>query len=124
MAESSKGASPVDSDADDNPLAAFGANEWLVDEMYEQYQRDPNSVDKVWWDFFKHNAPGGNTGGNGKGGSTSAPATTEAKPAAKEAPKAAAKPETAAKPPAKTEAKTAGEDRGDLPREAGGQAER
>ena len=89
MAESSKGASPVDSEADDNPLAAFGANEWLVDEMYEQYQRDPNSVDKVWWDFFKHNAPGGNTGGNGKGGTTSAPVTTEAKPAAKEAPKAA-----------------------------------
>ena len=120
MAESSKGASPVDSEADDNPLAAFGANEWLVDEMYEQYQRDPNSVDKVWWDFFKHNAPGGNTGGNGKGGTTSAPVTTETKPAAKEAPKAAPKPETAANPPAKT----AGEDRGDLPREAGGQAER
>ncbi len=105
MAESSKGASPVDSEADDNPLAAFGANEWLVDEMYEQYQRDPNSVDKVWWDFFKHNAPGGNTGGNGKVASTSAPVTTEAKPATKEAPKAAApKPETAAKPAAKTEA--------------------
>src|SRR4051794_41902259 len=32
--------------------------------MYEQYQRDPNSVDKVWWDFFKNNAPGGN-GSNG-----------------------------------------------------------
>ncbi|MDQ6641811.1 MAG: 2-oxo acid dehydrogenase subunit E2, partial [Actinomycetota bacterium] len=36
-----------------NPLSAFGANEWLVDEMYEQYQRDPNSVDKAWWDFFR-----------------------------------------------------------------------
>ena len=53
MAESSKGATPVDSATADNPLAAFGANEWLVDEMYEQYQRDPNSVDKAWWDFFK-----------------------------------------------------------------------
>ena len=37
---------------EDSPMAAFGANEWLVDEMYEKYQQDPNSVDKVWWDFF------------------------------------------------------------------------
>ncbi|HEX2893565.1 MAG TPA: hypothetical protein VHO29_06135, partial [Marmoricola sp.] len=37
-----------------NPLAAFGANEWLVDEMYEQYQKDPRSVDPAWWDFFKN----------------------------------------------------------------------
>ncbi|MFL6155605.1 MAG: 2-oxo acid dehydrogenase subunit E2, partial [Marmoricola sp.] len=35
-----------------NPLTSFGANEWLVDEMYEQYQKDPNSVDPAWWDFF------------------------------------------------------------------------
>ena len=39
-------------------LDAFGANEWLVDEMYEQYQRDPNSVDKAWWDFFKQHGQG------------------------------------------------------------------
>ena len=37
-----------------NPLATFGANEWLVDEMYEQYKKDPNSVDRAWWDFFEH----------------------------------------------------------------------
>ena len=33
-------------------MSGFGANEWLVDEMYEKYQKDPDSVDKVWWDFF------------------------------------------------------------------------
>ena len=33
-------------------MSGFGANEWLVDEMYERYQKDPDSVDKVWWDFF------------------------------------------------------------------------
>ncbi len=33
-------------------LAQFGANEWLVDEMYQQYLKDPGSVDKAWWDFF------------------------------------------------------------------------
>jgi len=126
VAESSKGASPVDSPADsetdDNPLAAFGANEWLVDEMYEQYQRDPDSVDKVWWDFFENNAPDGNPGGNGNGTTTTAepPAQPTSQPAseAKPAPKtpvrtaprteakAAPKTETAAKPAARTESTT------------------
>ncbi|WP_033372457.1 multifunctional oxoglutarate decarboxylase/oxoglutarate dehydrogenase thiamine pyrophosphate-binding subunit/dihydrolipoyllysine-residue succinyltransferase subunit [Glaciibacter superstes] len=27
----------------------FGANEWLVDEMYERYLTDKNSVDQSWW---------------------------------------------------------------------------
>ncbi len=36
-----------------DPLAQFGANEWLVDEMYERYRKDPESVDKAWWDFFR-----------------------------------------------------------------------
>jgi 2-oxoglutarate decarboxylase len=35
-----------------HPFAGFGANEWLVDEMYQQYLKDPASVDKAWWDFF------------------------------------------------------------------------
>ena len=30
----------------------FGPNEWLVDELYEQYLRDRDSVDPAWWDFF------------------------------------------------------------------------
>ncbi len=40
-------------ESSDNPLAAFGANEWLVEEMRERYTNDPNSVDKAWWEFFK-----------------------------------------------------------------------
>ncbi len=41
-------------------MSGFGANEWLVDEMYERYQKDPESVDKVWWDFFgKDQRPSG-----------------------------------------------------------------
>ncbi|MEV6281377.1 multifunctional oxoglutarate decarboxylase/oxoglutarate dehydrogenase thiamine pyrophosphate-binding subunit/dihydrolipoyllysine-residue succinyltransferase subunit [Kribbella sp. NPDC051770] len=44
--------------SDTNPLAAFGANEWLVDEMYEKYQQDPKSVDPAWLDFFKDYTPG------------------------------------------------------------------
>ncbi|MGH3483829.1 MAG: 2-oxo acid dehydrogenase subunit E2, partial [Nocardioidaceae bacterium] len=36
-----------------SPLAAFGANEWLVEEMYERYRQDPDSVDKEWLAFFR-----------------------------------------------------------------------
>ncbi|WP_405061026.1 multifunctional oxoglutarate decarboxylase/oxoglutarate dehydrogenase thiamine pyrophosphate-binding subunit/dihydrolipoyllysine-residue succinyltransferase subunit [Kribbella sp. NBC_01505] len=43
--------------SDSNPLAAFGANEWLVDELYEKYLQDPNSVDPAWLDFFKTYKP-------------------------------------------------------------------
>jgi 2-oxoglutarate decarboxylase len=30
----------------------FGANEWLVEEMYERYLKDPSSVDEAWHEFF------------------------------------------------------------------------
>lgn len=43
----------------ENPAAAFGPNEWLVDEIYQQYLQDPNSVDRAWWDFFADYKPGG-----------------------------------------------------------------
>ncbi|WP_221330526.1 multifunctional oxoglutarate decarboxylase/oxoglutarate dehydrogenase thiamine pyrophosphate-binding subunit/dihydrolipoyllysine-residue succinyltransferase subunit [Actinoplanes sp. L3-i22] len=46
----------------DNPLADFGPNEWIVDEMYQRYLADPTSVDPAWHDFFADykpaNAPG------------------------------------------------------------------
>ena len=38
-------------------MGGFGPNEWLVDELYEQYLRDPNSVDRAWWDFFTDYTP-------------------------------------------------------------------
>ena len=30
----------------------FGTNSWLVEEMYEQYRQDPNSVSEAWREFF------------------------------------------------------------------------
>ena len=30
----------------------FGPNEWLVDEMYQRFLTDPNSVDQAWHEFF------------------------------------------------------------------------
>ena len=39
----------------------FGPNDWLVDEMYEQYRADPSSVSESWQDFFAdYQRPGGN----------------------------------------------------------------
>ncbi len=39
--------------------ANFGANAWLVDDMYEQYRQDPQSVSESWRDFFQDYRPGG-----------------------------------------------------------------
>ncbi|MDQ1538274.1 MAG: multifunctional 2-oxoglutarate metabolism enzyme, partial [Actinomycetota bacterium] len=38
-------------------MAAFGPNEWLVDELYQQYLEDKNSVDEAWWEFFADYEP-------------------------------------------------------------------
>ncbi len=79
MAESSPAASTPGAPAADNPLAAFGANEWLVDEMYERYKQDPNSVDKAWWDFFRnYHAEHGNEGN--ANGAMSKPARRRSRP--------------------------------------------
>src|SRR5579862_9127262 len=37
--------------------ANFGANEWLVEELYQRYQADPSSVDRAWWSFFADYTP-------------------------------------------------------------------
>jgi 2-oxoglutarate decarboxylase len=47
----------VSSQSQPNPMAGFGPNEWLVDEIYQSYLKDPNSVDKAWWDFFTDYQP-------------------------------------------------------------------
>ncbi|CAB4703864.1 unannotated protein [freshwater metagenome] len=39
---------------------SFGPNEWLVDEMFEKYLVDPNSVDAAWVDFFANYKPNAN----------------------------------------------------------------
>lgn len=37
---------------------AFGANQWLVDELYDQYLADRDTVDPAWWEFFEDYRPG------------------------------------------------------------------
>ncbi|WP_137122794.1 multifunctional oxoglutarate decarboxylase/oxoglutarate dehydrogenase thiamine pyrophosphate-binding subunit/dihydrolipoyllysine-residue succinyltransferase subunit [Segeticoccus rhizosphaerae] len=58
-------------------MAAFGPNEWLVDELHQQYLKDKNSVDEAWWEFFAAYDPETGTSNGG----TSARADSQ-KPAA------------------------------------------
>ena len=48
-----------------DPIAAFGPNEWLVEELYHRYLTDKNSVDRAWWEFFKDYGTDGGRAGNG-----------------------------------------------------------
>ena len=105
--------------------ADFGANEWLVDELYERYLNDPGSVDKAWWSFFADYRPVRSVNGTGpqpvlaearaaearaaeaRAAEAQAPATPAAKaPAAEPAPaaKAASKAAPAPKAPVSKQA--------------------
>ncbi|MBD8044252.1 multifunctional oxoglutarate decarboxylase/oxoglutarate dehydrogenase thiamine pyrophosphate-binding subunit/dihydrolipoyllysine-residue succinyltransferase subunit [Arthrobacter sp. Sa2BUA2] len=67
----------------------FGGNEWLVDELYEQFLKDKDSVDKKWWSIFesfkaedaKH-ASGSPVSGNG----STPPSELGANPATRQLP--------------------------------------
>jgi multifunctional 2-oxoglutarate metabolism enzyme len=50
------------SSASPSPVAGFGTNEWLVEEMYQQYLADPSSVDQAWHEFFADYRPGSPVG--------------------------------------------------------------
>ncbi|MDP4804766.1 MAG: multifunctional oxoglutarate decarboxylase/oxoglutarate dehydrogenase thiamine pyrophosphate-binding subunit/dihydrolipoyllysine-residue succinyltransferase subunit [Candidatus Nanopelagicales bacterium] len=39
------------------PVSGFGPNEWLVDEIYQQFLNDKGSVDPAWWEFFEDYTP-------------------------------------------------------------------
>ncbi|MFP5336186.1 MAG: multifunctional oxoglutarate decarboxylase/oxoglutarate dehydrogenase thiamine pyrophosphate-binding subunit/dihydrolipoyllysine-residue succinyltransferase subunit [Actinomycetes bacterium] len=45
------------SSAPEGAASAFGPNEWLVDELYQRYLEDKESVDRAWWDFFEDYRP-------------------------------------------------------------------
>ncbi|MEX0659878.1 MAG: multifunctional oxoglutarate decarboxylase/oxoglutarate dehydrogenase thiamine pyrophosphate-binding subunit/dihydrolipoyllysine-residue succinyltransferase subunit [Egibacteraceae bacterium] len=45
----------------------FGANSWLVDEMYRQYLADPQSVSESWKEFFSDYTPQWEQGQQGDG---------------------------------------------------------
>uniref|UniRef100_UPI0028D0A1C7 2-oxoglutarate dehydrogenase E1 subunit family protein n=1 Tax=uncultured Microbacterium sp. TaxID=191216 RepID=UPI0028D0A1C7 len=73
----------------------FGANEWLVDELYEQFKLDKNSVDKAWWPILEAYQPVDTTAPAGEGSAPPSPSGS----AAAAAPQAAA-PQAASAAPA------------------------
>ncbi|MET8944805.1 multifunctional oxoglutarate decarboxylase/oxoglutarate dehydrogenase thiamine pyrophosphate-binding subunit/dihydrolipoyllysine-residue succinyltransferase subunit [Streptomyces sp. NPDC004542] len=95
--QSSNSSISTDDQAGKNPAAAFGPNEWLVDEIYQQYLQDPNSVDRAWWDFFADYKPGAAAAGAAET-PTAAPPATPAAPAAPAPAPAAPKPAAASAP--------------------------
>ena len=83
-----------------SPASQFGPNEWLVEEMYDQFLADPSSVDAAWHEFFADFSPT----------QERKPDTTDAAPSANGhgSAKAAAAPSTApAEQPAQAEPKQA-----------------
>ncbi|MEB0203222.1 multifunctional oxoglutarate decarboxylase/oxoglutarate dehydrogenase thiamine pyrophosphate-binding subunit/dihydrolipoyllysine-residue succinyltransferase subunit [Cryobacterium sp. 10S3] len=65
------------SGSDEATSGEFGANEWLVDELYERYLVDKNSVDESWWPVLEsyHQTA------NGAGHDAESPAAEAAQPA-------------------------------------------
>jgi multifunctional 2-oxoglutarate metabolism enzyme len=109
---SSSRPSSASSPSSSSSVAGFGTNEWLVEEMYQQYLADPSSVDQAWHEFFADYRPGSPVGGADRTKPTAAGAgdgqalqedTAEAKPA----PPKPAQQEPAAQPPAAKPAESA-----------------
>jgi 2-oxoglutarate dehydrogenase E1 component len=61
-------------------LSGFGPNEWLVDELYQQYLQDKNAVDKAWWDFFEDYKPADQSTLQSNGGESRPAAVDDAPP--------------------------------------------
>ncbi|SEF87122.1 2-oxoglutarate dehydrogenase E1 component [Actinacidiphila yanglinensis] len=104
MSPQSPNSSSVSTDHEaqgEGPAAGFGPNEWLVDEIYQQYLQDPNSVDRAWWDFFADYKPDGSAtpaAPAGQGGASGASARASAGVPGSTPPSAPAAPQAAAAP--------------------------
>ncbi|MFZ6993605.1 multifunctional oxoglutarate decarboxylase/oxoglutarate dehydrogenase thiamine pyrophosphate-binding subunit/dihydrolipoyllysine-residue succinyltransferase subunit [Curtobacterium sp. RRHDQ66] len=68
----------------DETAGEFGANEWLVDELYEQFLADKESVDKSWWPVLEsyHQTSGKGAGTAPAGSASASPAPAAPAPAA------------------------------------------
>ncbi len=67
-------------------VAGFGTNEWLVEEMYQQYLADPSSVDRAWHEFFADYRPGSPMSASDDRETPAAAAQQESAPAPEPAP--------------------------------------
>jgi 2-oxoglutarate decarboxylase len=87
----------VSTESADPKTTDFGANEWLVDELYQKYLEDPDSVDRAWWNFFADYQPDTRpatkatpAAANGAAGASGPPGTATAPPAPPGSPSARA----------------------------------
>lgn len=91
--------------AEPDSASQFGANQWLVDELYERYLTDKEAVDPAWWEFFEDYRPGSDDGGRENGPTTTrTPAPTAAAPDAAAPTEASAAPAPTPSAPAGAEA--------------------
>ncbi len=72
--------------APDQNQPSFGANDWLAEEMFEQYQADPTSVDASWVQYFRDHgltapAATGSATAVARSNQPTTPAATATKPA-------------------------------------------
>ncbi len=88
--------SHVTGTTDDGAAEQFGANEWLVDELYEQYVVDKNSVDKTWWPILESYKPG--EGASTPDSPDAASAADDAAPQPVSAPQTVSDPDSALDP--------------------------
>jgi 2-oxoglutarate decarboxylase len=95
----------------ENPLADFGPNEWIVDDMYQRYLADPASVDAAWHDFFADYKPADALAGapapTTNGTSAADVATDGARPATGQSGGAVTAPAATTQPPAAAASTTA-----------------
>src|SRR5690606_4158772 len=101
----------AESEAISDASSVFGANEWLVDELYEQYLQDKNAVDPAWWDFFEDYRPAERADAAPADDEPAAPVTGATAPAPRAAPAAEKPPAPAARaaPAAVTDGSAAAE---------------
>ena len=100
-----------------DPLEAFGPNEWLVEELYEQYTKDKNSVAPEWRKLFDNYTPGEAAAAAGSKGTTDASGESTSRAAATPA-QAPAQDSSAAQNPAEHEDKGASQEQKLDPRTA------
>ncbi|WP_132993864.1 multifunctional oxoglutarate decarboxylase/oxoglutarate dehydrogenase thiamine pyrophosphate-binding subunit/dihydrolipoyllysine-residue succinyltransferase subunit [Gordonia zhaorongruii] len=60
----------------------FGQNEWLVEEMYQRFQKDPDSVDPSWHELLKNYSPSNGSAPTQK--TSSPPAASQQQPPAQQ----------------------------------------
>ncbi|CAM2928998.1 multifunctional oxoglutarate decarboxylase/oxoglutarate dehydrogenase thiamine pyrophosphate-binding subunit/dihydrolipoyllysine-residue succinyltransferase subunit [Saccharomonospora xinjiangensis] len=112
-----------------SPASQFGPNEWLVEEMYDQFLADPSSVDAAWHEFFADFKPTqtaqakpDTTDAESKPSANGQSATRTAPKPAQETGKAASAPKAPAKPAPKQAAPQQAAPKQAAPKREAGQA--